>query len=343
MYTLLFVTIGVIVLSALCSLLEAVLYSVPMRYVEANVEKGKKIWRLFKKFRIEVDKSIAAIVSLNTIANTFGATVVGSLGLIYLGERYIGIIGVVLTALILIFGEIIPKTLGVIFGKRLCPYTTYLLIPVRYLMLPFVWLISGLTGILTKRSPPETVSPDEIRVLARMGALSGGLVGFESKVIEGILSLRSKRVKDVMTPRTVLFTLPADLTLGDIMNLEERWEHSRVPIYKGSKEEVVGIVLTKELFIALAKGKRDLTLADFARPVSFISELTKLDTALVEFLKTRQQIFVVLDEFGGVSGVITLEDIIEEILGEEIVDESDLVIDKRQWAKKIAKKIMFKS
>jgi len=343
MYTLWYVIFGVILISALCSLLEAVLYSVPTRYIEANVEKGKKVWRLFKKFRMEVDKSIAAIVSLNTIANTFGATIVGSLVLIYLGEKYVTITGSIFTALILVFGEIIPKTLGVIFGKGISPFATYLLLTIRYLMIPFVWLISILTSILTKRSPPETVSPDEIRVLARMGAMSGGLVSFETKVIEGILSLRSKKVKDVMTPRTVLFTLPADLSLKDMLNLEERWEHSRIPIYKGTKEEVVGIVLTKELFIALAKGQKDLTLSDFARPVTFISELTKLDTALVEFLKTRQQIFVVLDEFGGVSGVITLEDIIEEILGEEIVDESDLVIDKRMWAKKIAKKIMFKS
>jgi CBS domain containing-hemolysin-like protein len=325
-------------ISALCSLIEATLYSVPMRFVEAKVEVGAIAWQLFKKLRKDIDKSIAAIVSLNTIVNTLGATIVGSLAVGYLGESYVGLLGIIFTSLILLFGEIVPKTMGVVFGRFVGPYVSYVLLIITYLMAPVVWVASWITRVFTSKAPSETVSPEEIRVLARLGLISGGLGAFESRVIEGILSLRGKRVKEVMTPRTVVFSLPVDLSLDQIKDMDIHWEHSRVPVYKGSKEEVVGIVLTKELFLALSKGRHGATLQEFTRPVSFISEMTRLDIALMEFLKTRQHLFVVLDEFGGVSGVITLEDVVEEILGQEIVDESDLVDDKQKLAKLGAQK-----
>lgn len=332
MYQLITVVIFVIFMSAFCSLVEAILYSVPHRYVEAKAEHGGAVWQVFKALRKEVDKSLSAIVSLNTVANTFGATIAGSIAVAVLGEGSLTAFGLFFTFLILLLGEILPKTAGVLFGKLLCPYVTYPLLAIRYLMSPFVYFSSILTRVITKKAPEEKISSDEIRVMAKMGMLSGGLDQLESRVIEGVLSLKNRKVKDVMTPRTAIFSLPVDLTLRQIKEMTSEWEHTRIPVYKDSPEDIVGMVITKELFIALSKGKEELGLKDFLRPIRFVPESMNLYAALGEFLKTRQHLFVVLDEFGGVSGVISLEDVLEDILGHEIVDESDLVVDKQSWA-----------
>ncbi|MFN3535062.1 MAG: hemolysin family protein [Desulfatiglandales bacterium] len=340
MYKLIIVVISVTFLSALCSLLEAILYSLPTRYVEAKAEKGLRVWQVFRDLRREVDKSISAILSLNTLANTFGATFAGSIAISALGEGHLPIFGVVFTCLILVFGEVIPKTGGVLFGRYLCPYVTYLMLAIRYIMWPFVYMISTITRLLTKKAPQEKVTAEEIRVMAKMGTFSGGLDQFQSRVIEGILSLKERRVKDVMTPRTAVFFLPDTLTLKEIKDMEVQWEHTRVPVYRGSLEEIVGMVITKDLFIAIAKGEEKKGIGDFLRPIHFIPEASSLYTALMEFLKRRQHLFVVLDEFGGVSGVVSLEDVLEDILGHEIVDESDVIVDKQKWAMTRARKFL---
>lgn len=342
MYQLITVVIFVIFMSAFCSLVEAILYSVPHRYVEAKAEHGGAVWQVFKALRKEVDKSLSAIVSLNTVANTFGATIAGSIAVAVLGEGSLTAFGLFFTFLILLLGEILPKTAGVLFGKLLCPYVTYPLLAIRYLMSPFVYFSSILTRVITKKAPEEKISSDEIRVMAKMGMLSGGLDQLESRVIEGVLSLKNRKVKDVMTPRTAIFSLPVDLTLRQIKEMTSEWEHTRIPVYKDSPEDIVGMVITKELFIALSKGKEELGLKDFLRPIRFVPESMNLYAALGEFLKTRQHLFVVLDEFGGVSGVISLEDVLEDILGHEIVDESDLVVDKQSWAIHRAKRRLFR-
>lgn len=338
MKELILVVMGVTILSALCSLLEAILYSVPSRYIEAKVEGGYRVWKVFKGLRKEVDKSLSAIVSLNTFANTFGATIAGYFAVSALGERYLSFFGIAFTLIILMFGEIVPKTGGVLFGRFLCPYMTYALLGIRYLMGPFVYISSVLTRLLTSKAPEERISAEEIRVMAKMGMLTGSLDQLESRVIEGILSLKKKRVKEVMTPRTAIFSLPLDLTLKEIKDMPVEWEHTRIPVYKESTEDIVGIVITKELFIAISKGKEGV-LKEFLRPVKFVPETLSLYVCLLEFLKTRQHLFVALDEFGGLSGVISLEDILEEILGQEIVDESDLVVDKQRWAMARARRL----
>lgn len=342
MYQLIAVVALVITISAFCSLLEAILYSVPHRYVEAKAEQGGVVWQVFKGLRKEVDKSLSAIVSLNTVANTFGATIAGSLAVAALGDSCLTAFGLFFTLLILLLGEILPKTAGVLFGRVLCPYVTYPLLAIRYLMGPFVYFSSLLTRLITSKAPEEKISSDEIRIMAKMGMLTGGLDQLESRVIEGILSLKKRKVKDVMTPRTAIFSLPIDLTLRQIRDLPSEWEHTRVPVYKDSPEDIVGMVLTKELFIALSKGREETGIKEFLRPIHFVPESMNLYVALGEFLKTRQHLFVVLDEFGGVSGVISLEDVLEDILGHEIVDESDLVVDKQSWAIHRAKRRIFR-
>ncbi len=312
---------------------EATLYSVSTRYVEAQVEKGSRVWGLFKDLRKNVDQSLAAILTLNTIANTFGAALAGSFALGVLGEKYVPAFSAFLTIAVLLLAEIIPKTFGVVFGRQLAPLVTYLIYFIRYLMGPGVWLAGHITNLITRKRAVEKVTPEEIKTLARLSMSSGEIEPLQAKAVSGILGLKEKRVKDIMTPRTVVFSLPANMTLGEVMGLEMQWEHSRVPVYEGSLEDIVGFVLTKDVFMELAKGRRELRLADLMRPVGFLAEGTKLDLALSHFLESRQHLFVVTDEYGGMSGVVTLEDVLEEILGTEIVDESDLVEDKQKLAR----------
>ncbi|MFZ0447657.1 MAG: hemolysin family protein [Desulfatiglandaceae bacterium] len=321
-------------ISAVCSLFEAVLYSVPRGHVEAAARTGKKTAILFQKMRGDVQKPIAAVLSLNTIAATAGAAFAGSAAGIVFGHQSLVWFSALFTLSILIFSEIVPKTAGVIYGRSLVPLVAYPLRALIFLMTPVVWLSGMVTGLITRGQVEEAITPEEIRIMARMSLHSGGIRPYQEKAIENILTLQNKTARDVMTPRTVIFSLNEHLTLKEACEMATKWEHSRFPVYDRDQEDVVGIVLTKELFIALSHGREEVGLAELMRPVHFVAETSALNRVLAEFLELRQHLFVVLDEYGGMAGVITLEDILEEILGREIVDESDEVADKRELARK---------
>ncbi len=322
-----------IFVSAGCSLFEAVLYSVPMRHIETMVEAGKSSAKIFKKMRLNVDRPISAILSLNTIAHTAGAAVAGSAAAAVLGHEWLGCFAVVFTLAILIFSEIIPKTAGVVYGKSLIPFVAHPLKALVLIMAPAIWLSSLVTRMIARDKKDDSVTAEEIQVMARVSLRSGGIKPYQERIIERILTLQDKMVKDVMTPRTVIFSLSEHLSLEKASQKVSRWEHSRFPVYDEDGEDIVGIVLTKELFIALSEGRKDEPLTDLMRPVHFVVESASLNNMLMEFLELRQHLFVVLDEYGGLSGLIALEDILEEILGREIIDESDEVIDKRAMAR----------
>lgn len=322
-----------IVISAGCSLFEAVLYSVPMRHVETMVQKNKASGRILKELRGNVDGPITAILSLNTIANTAGAAVAGSAATVVFGHQWLGYFSAFFTLAILIFSEVIPKTAGVVYSRPLVPFVALPLKVLVKVMKPFIWLCSHITGLISRNRTGESVTPDELRTMARISLQTGGIEHYQESVIGNILSLETKTVKDVMTPRTVIFSLSEHLSLEEASQKSDRWEHSRFPVYDKEMEDVVGIVLTKELFMALSQGKTDLPLTELMRPVHFEVETAKLNNVLMEFMETRQKLFVVIDEYGGLSGLITLEDILEEILGREIIDESDQVVDKRELAR----------
>jgi CBS domain containing-hemolysin-like protein len=200
-------------------------------------------------------------------------------------------------------------------------------------MIPAIWLISHLTGLISRHKREESISPDEIKAMARMSLRTGGIEQYQESVIDNILSMSTRTVKEVMTPRTVIFSLSEHLTLEEAAKQSTKWEHSRFPVYDRDIEDVVGIVLTKELFIGLAREEKDKRLTELMRPVRFVVENAKLNNVLMEFMTTKQHLFVVIDEYGGLSGLISLEDILEEILGREIMDESDQVADKRELAR----------
>ncbi|OPX39961.1 MAG: hypothetical protein B1H13_08565 [Desulfobacteraceae bacterium 4484_190.3] len=323
-----------ILLSAGCSLFEAVLYSVPRRQVEAMAQAEKRSAKIFQRMRTDVEKPIAAILTLNTIANTAGAAFAGAAAAVVFGHERLGAFSAFFTLAILVFSEIVPKTAGVIYGRSLIPLVAYPLQGLVWVMRPAIWLSSLLTAFISRGRKGDTVTPEEIRIMAQMSLRAGKIRPYQERAIENILTLQSKTVKEVMTPRTVIFSLSEHLTLKEACDAATKWEHSRFPVYDRDQEDVVGWVLTKELFHALAQGKEEEKLAELMRPVHFVVETAPLSKVLTEFLDLKQHLFVVLDEYGGLAGLITLEDVLEEILGREIVDESDEVTDKRELARK---------
>ena len=325
--------------SAGCSLFEAVLYSVPMRHLEAMAEAGKPSAKIFKDMRMNVERPISAILSLNTIAHTAGAAVAGSAAAAVFGHEWLGTFAVFFTLVILIFSEIIPKTAGVVYGKSLIPAVAYSLKGLILAMAPAIWLSGLVTRLIARNKTADSVTAEEIQVMARLSLRTGGIMPYQERIIEWILTLQDKMVKDVMTPRTVIFSLSEHLTLEEASRKTAKWEHSRFPVYDEDMEDVVGIVLTKEFFMALSEDRHATHLTELMRPVHFVAETASLNKVLMEFLESRKHLFVVLDEYGGLSGLISLEDILEEILGREIVDESDVVVDKRMLARMRRKQV----
>lgn len=331
----------VVIISAGCSMFEAVLYSVPLRHLETMARSKKKSGVILKGLRKNVDKPITAILTLNTISNTAGASIAGAMAATVFGREWLGYFSVFFTMSILIFSEVIPKTAGVVYARNLASFVAYPLGWLVLIMKPVIWMISLLTGIISRNKPEDSVSPDEIKIMAQASLRTGSIERYQEMVIANVLSLGNRNVKDVMTPRTVVFSLNQDLTVEEAYSETKQWEHSRIPVYDEGSEDIVGIVLTKELFKSLAEDKADVTLKELMRPVRFVVEAARLNNVLMDFINSREKLFAVIDEYGGLSGVVSLEDILEEILGREILDEFDQVDDKRKLAK-LKRQMLFK-
>jgi CBS domain containing-hemolysin-like protein len=322
-----------IIISGFCSLFEAVLYAVPTRQIETMVRSEKSGGRILKKMRENIDRPIAAILSLNTIANTAGAAFAGSAASAIFGHEWLGYFSAFFTLSILVLSEIIPKTAGVVYGQRLVGLIAYPLKGLVMFMTPAIWLSSLVTKIIAPKKIGDTVTAEEIMAMAELSLRRGDIKPYQERIIDGILTLQKKRAKHVMTPRTVIFKLSKDLTVEESTKEQDRWEHSRFPVFGQEAEDVAGIVLTRDVFMSYAKGDKDKRLSELMLPVHFVAEGAPLNRVLMEFLELKQHLFVVIDEYGGLSGLITLEDIIEEILGREIVDESDEFADKQELAR----------
>jgi len=321
-------------ISAICSIFEAVLYSVPVRHIEGLEKSGSSPAKVFKKLRKNVDRPITAILSLNTMANTAGGIIAGAAAAAVFEKPWMIIFSICFTFSILIFSEIIPKTIGVVYNKTLMPLASYGINFLVIIMSPLIRVVTILTNtIFRNNKPEEVVTDEELIMLAGLSRSSGAIALYQEKTIEGVLTFAKKSVKDVMTPRTVIFSRQADMTLDETAKSIDKWEHSRFPVWDKDQEDIIGIVFTQEVFMSIASGHGGLKLKDLLRPVHFAAETAPLSKIFREFLDTRQHLFVVVDEYGGLSGVITLEDVLEEMLGREIMDESDQVADKREFAK----------
>jgi len=334
MFTLILSVSLAILISSYCSLAEAVLYSVPWSYIESLRKSGKKSGELLYKLRRDVDEPITAILTLNTVAHTVGAAVAGAAAAKVFGENSVFVFSIVFTLLILILSEIIPKTIGVLYNRFFSVFLAASLRMLVFLFYPVIISTSFIVTILGKnRARGPDTSEEDLRSLASLTRKTGVLKQFEEHYIHNILALDTKMVREVMTPRTVIFSLPEEKTVSEVWDGQNIWPYSRVPVYENDDpEEVIGIVYRREVLEALAEGKGDLQLRELMKPAHFTLETLTLDRVLIKFLGSRLHLAIVLDEYGGLSGLISLEDILEEILGREIIDETDQVANMRELA-----------
>jgi len=332
-------------ISALCSIAEAVLYSISLGSIERIKAKYPRLGKILEELRLNIEEPITAILTLNTIANTAGAAIAGVAASEVFGEQSLAVFSLVFTLTILIFSEIIPKTVGVIFNDRVAPFLAYPLYALIFILKPFIFFCRKLVFFIEKTKKKQTSEHTEEEILAvlRLGRRSGIIKPYEEVSIQNILALDKKTVSEVMTPRTVMFCLPAKLKVRDVLKQKKFLPHSRIPVYEDEPEDIIGIVLRRDILTALAEDKHEIRLLQLMKPVQFVPESITLDKVLVKFLETRNHLFVVLDEYGGVAGLITLEDVLEEIIGKKIVDETDEVEDLRKLARERKQKIIAKS
>ncbi|HCH61213.1 MAG TPA: hemolysin [Deltaproteobacteria bacterium] len=333
---------GALAISFFCSLLEATLLSVRVTELMRRSEDGEEGVRLLLLYKEErIEDGIGAILTLNTIAHTIGASLAGAQAARTFSSESlpedVAVAGfsAILTVAVLVATEIIPKTLGTNYASALAPMVGRSIHILSTITRPILFVTGFLTRMLS-RGEPEGISRGELQALVNMAQSDGAIQHDESRVLTNLLGFEGLTVSDVMTPRTVLRMLELDSPIGVVVELDVLAAHTRIPVYKESRDQVQGYVHMRELLRALALGKsRDLPLSDFLRPVATMPESTTLGAALRTFLETRDHMAIVQDEFGGTSGLVTLEDVMETLLGAEIVDESDKVADLRALATQI--------
>ena len=319
--------------SFLCSILEAVLLSVTPGYLVALERRRGALAHRLRGFKENIDEPLAAILSLNTIAHTVGAVGAGAQAARVFGDAWVGVFSAVLTLAILIVSEIIPKTIGAVYWQQLAPSMTHLLSWLIVPLKPLVWMSGLASRFISSQHEPVHVSREEIGALADLGARLGVLDEDESRVVKALLRFRSLRAIDIMTPRTVVFALPADSTTGRVVDEHERIPFSRIPIFDANIDATIGFVLKDELLERVARGEIEVPLRELRRDLGFVPASARLPQLLDRFLSTRELMAAVADEFGGLAGVVTLEDLVETVLDLEIVDEIDDVEDLRAAAR----------
>ncbi|WP_291318371.1 hemolysin family protein [Desulfonatronospira sp.] len=323
-----------VVVSAFCSVAEAALYSVPWSFIERLKKEKKKSGQLLYALRSRIDQPITAILTLNTLANTAGAAIAGAAAASVFGAHNLIYFSIVFTLTILIFSEIIPKTMGVVFNRRVAPALAKPLVALVWVLKPIIVICRYLVVFIERKKPGPTTSEEDLLAMISLTRRSGVIKPYEELTIQNILSLDKKMVREIMTPRMVIFSLPAKMTVSEAREYRTFWPHSRIPVYEGDDpEDVVGIVNRSQILDALARDQDHIRLEDLMRRVDFVVETMSLDRLLIKCLNSRVHLFMVLDEYGGIAGLVTLEDVMEEILGKEIVDETDEVVDMRELAR----------
>ena len=333
MTALLLFLFGAMAISFLCSILEASLMSTPISYVTMREEEGYKPASKFKVYKQDSSRPIAAILSLNTIANTIGAAGVGQQANILFGSRWFALVSVIVTILILVFSEIIPKTIGATRWKSLMGFTTACISFLIFIMYPIVVCIEWLQKhIPPKDSSDTTISRDEVSAMANVAEEEGDLEEDENAIIQNLINMDDVTAADVMTPRVVAHIAPERMTIKSFYRDKRYLHHSRIPVFADNDEYITGYILRMEALQLMAEDKYDVTLGEIKREIASFNEDTPLDEIWDEMLRKDEQISVVINEYGSFQGILTLEDVIETLLGSEIVDEYDTVRDMQQLA-----------
>lgn len=316
-----------------CSLLEALILSTTVAEIEALKRRSPRRGQALERLKLEIADTISTILTLNTIANTLGATIVGALAARLFGETWLGIVSAGMVLGILIFSEVIPKNLGVVYRVALQPYVALPLVALRRLLYPITFLCNLAVRFLVKEKPAETSSEEEIILLAERSAKEGKLTPAESRMIVNALSLDDVRVSEIMTPRIVVTALERDQTVAEVFAQHKNIPFARIPVYRDHLDHVIGMVRRRDLLKAAANDQDTTPVGELAQEVHFIPETVSAAAAMQMCLKTHQQLLVVVDEFGSVAGVVTMEDIIEHIIGREIFEKDDVAIDMRELAR----------
>lgn len=329
LFVYLLIAIGV---SFLCSILEAVLLSITPSYLEKLTVERPKSGRLIGGIKDRLDESLSSILILNTFAHTMGAAGVGSQALQVFGPEWETLIAVLLTLAILYFSEIIPKTLGATFWRSLAVPSAFMITWLVRLVYPLVWISTRLTRFFNSDRENE-ITREEIIALASLGHKGGALVSQENEYLANLLRLREVRTENILTPRIVVHMLDENLTVEEALDDPQTRQFTRIPLYSGSRDNVTGKVIRVDLFDAERQGRGEEPIRHLAKKIIRVSEKLPVQNLLDLFIRNQMHLFLVEDEFGQTSGIVTLEDAIETLLGREIIDESDAVTDMQELAR----------
>ncbi len=327
---------GALLLSFLCSILEAVLLSTPMSYISMLEDQGNATAALMKKYKNNVDRPVGAILSLNTIAHTIGSAGVGAESIRVFGQEWFGLTSAILTLFILVFSEIIPKTIGASYWRSLAMLSTKIIRVLIVLTYPLVLLSEFVTHVFTPNKHQASISREEVSAMVDMGKEEGIFKDSESKIIKSCLRLSSVQAREIMTPSIVVECASQDLTFKEFYDKQD-WNFSRIPIYDTDKEYITGYILKDMVLEELSEDKDDGKLSQLARPILSFHETDSVYGIWEKMLKEREHISVVVDEYNCMRGIITMEDIIETMTGVEIVDEVDPVVDMQTLAREKSK------
>ena len=329
MFTLLIVFFVVSILfSFFCSLWEAVLLSITPTYAHIKMEQGSSLGHHLKSFKENIDRPLSAILTLNTIAHTVGAIGVGAQAASIWSETHPIItqftVPVVMTLAILIFSEIIPKTIGANYWQELASFTVKSLLFLMAVLAPLVWMSQLITKVLKKDKSRSVLSRSDFMAMAQLGAKEGVFEAAESHIIGNLLQFNAVRAEDIMTPRTVVKAVAETMTVQEFHEENTDLRFSRIPVYQQeSKDHITGYILKTEVLTHIVNGNADTTLASIRREIMVVKDDFPLPDLFDRLMKKREHIALVVDEFGGMAGIATMEDVIETMLGMEIVDESD--------------------
>jgi CBS domain containing-hemolysin-like protein len=330
---LIFLFVLVIGVSFLCSVLESVLLSTNASYIAVLEDVNPTAGKLLKNLKKNIDKSISSILILNTFANTLGATAIGVQAQSLFGNEsnLVLIVSIVLTFCILFFAEIIPKTIGAIYWKELAPVGARIINVFIIITYPIIIFTLFVTRKINNSRESESVSREELIHSALLSEEDGVINDMESDIIENALMLKQKKIKDIFTPRSVVFSVPKDTIIKDLLEDKRTYKFSRVPVYDGTIDNIVGMVLTKKIFKHAIKDP-EVTIESIMSKVDSINENIPVLKALSSFVKAKGHMLIVTDSYDQTEGIVTLEDCVETLLGLEIMDELDTTEDMRKLA-----------
>lgn len=320
--------------SFLCSVLEAVLLSVSPSYVSMHEQRGSRAGRRLRALKDDIDRPLAALLSLNTIAHTVGAAGVGAQAQVVFGNAYVSATSAVLTLMILVFSEIIPKTLGASYWRELAPWASILLRGMVVLLYPLVVMAMAITRLLARDRQAATFSREEFHAMAEQGAEEGVFLDEESRIFRNLMRFGSLQVRDILTPRVVVTAFSENETAARALQRLQSRRFSRLPVYRDDPENVTGFVLLNDILMAVADDRHEQSLRELRREVYKLPQTLSLYALFRGLLERREHLAVVVDEYGGLVGVVTMEDVVETLLGLEIMDEGDRIEDMRKVARR---------